>query len=175
NPKNRIFFVNYQPTAGLGERILNANRGATVTINRPVAILADVEKISLSGHADSNGLSSYIVRTRPRRGGLALVHGHPNATSALAARPEVARLRPVIPANDDRLTARRPPLLRSLWRLLVSLVRRPAALPRPPDLRAPDNMLVFTRTIRPFGLALTDDVRHDTGKFRAIFAHTDLS
>ncbi|MBV9080023.1 MAG: MBL fold metallo-hydrolase, partial [Elusimicrobia bacterium] len=174
NPENRVVFVNYQPTGGLGGRLLGAAAGAPVRIGgKDYRREAPIEKVSLSGHASASGLTRYIAGAKARL--TALVHGHPNASSALALRPELSRLKLVRPAIGGVVAARRPPLVRSLWRWLVSLFVPRVDVPLPPDLRAPDNMLVFTRTIRPFAVGLASNVQHKTGKFRPLFVHTDES
>jgi len=89
DPKNVVLFVGYQAEGTKGWFLKNHGKqeGTLRIHHEPVPVNAKIESIeSLSAHADSNDLISWIKNSSKKPERIILNHGQPQATAALAKR-----------------------------------------------------------------------------------------
>ncbi|WP_224450602.1 beta-CASP ribonuclease aCPSF1 [Haloprofundus salilacus] len=90
DPKNTLIFVGYQAQGTLGRRIQSGRREIPFSDrgsrSEQLTLRFDVESVSgFSGHADRNGLESFIRTMNPRPEEILCVHGDESSTDQLSS------------------------------------------------------------------------------------------
>lgn len=100
-PEASILITGYQDEESPGRKLLHAVGAGTITLDgRSQALRCRVEKYALSAHADGTELAALVSALSPRA--LALVHGDPEARTALAARLQ-GQTEVILPRDGESL------------------------------------------------------------------------
>lgn len=102
NPQNTVIFVGYQAEGTLG-RVLQQGAKKVRIHGEEISVGAAIEEISgYSGHADQNGLFSWLSSVESLSGKVFIVHGEPAATKELAKlMKEKRNFEAIIPELND--------------------------------------------------------------------------
>ena len=83
--RNAIIFTGYQDEEAPGAALLRTKQGDSITLGgQSVQLQCQVDRYSLSGHADANQIEQVVKLVKPRT--LILVHGDAQALGSLAQR-----------------------------------------------------------------------------------------
>lgn len=97
NQNATIMMIGYQAPGTLGALLLQGKKAVRIQ-GETIKVKARIKNLDVySGHADAEGLEEWVIDRLPVRDGVFLVHGEPDALSALRARLIQAGL------SDDRL------------------------------------------------------------------------
>jgi len=110
NPKNMIVFSSYLGSTTLGARVFRGDKELSFSNGQKQETLKvnmEISKIDVSGHADRNGLMTFVSKCEPRPKKIIVNHGEPGSALDLASSiHKDFRIETVAPKNLDAIRLR---------------------------------------------------------------------
>jgi hypothetical protein len=107
NPKNLLVFSCYQGEGSLGRRVQRGDKEIVFAAGQRQEILKvnlEIAKIDISGHADRNGLMTFLSKCEPRPKKVIINHGEPSSCLDFASSiHKQFRMETVAPKNLETI------------------------------------------------------------------------